>query len=501
MLFRLLLIAIFLPVLAGCAEQPDNTLRMGLASAPSNLDPRFATDAASSRINRLLYRQLVDFDDSGMAVPSLAHWRQVSPTHYRFVLGKEGRAFHHGRRLTTEDVKATYDFVLNPANGSPHRGALTLIERIETVDEDRLDFFLNRPDPLFPAYLVIGILPAERIASGHPFASEPLGSGPFRFLEWPQEGRLRLRRRRDDQVLEFIAVKEPMVRILKLLRGEVDLIQNDLPPELITYLEGREGIRMQRRPGSNFSYLGFNLQDPATALPEVRRAIAYAIDREAIIQHLMKGMARPASALFPPEHWAGTADLASYEHDPAKARALLAKAGYSQEKPLRLVYKTSSDPFRVRLATVIQSQLAEAGIEVDLRSYDWGTFFGDIKEGNFQMYSLAWVGIKTPDIFRYIFHSESIPPDGANRGRFSDPVVDDLIEWAEQLSDTAQRAALYRELQQHLLDQLPYVPLWYEEHIAVNGERIRGYELAGDGNYDSLERVELKPNGISGAGG
>jgi peptide/nickel transport system substrate-binding protein len=464
---------------------------MGLASAPTNLDPRFATDAASSRINRLLYRQLVDFDDSGMAIPSLARWQVISPKHYRFTLGKGGRAFHHGRRLTAGDVKATYDFVLDPTNGSPHRGALTLIERIEVVDEERVDFHLHRPDPLFPAYLVIGILPAEQIASGHPFASKPLGSGPFTFQAWPEEGRLRLKRLRDDQVLEFLAVKEPTVRILKLLRGEVDLIQNDLPPELIAYLKDKEGIRMQRRPGSNFSYLGFNLQDPATAIPEVRRAIAYAIDREAIIQHLMKGMARPASALFPPEHWAGASDLSGYDHDPARARALLAQAGYSKEQPLRLVYKTSSDPFRVRMATVIQSQLAEAGIEVDLRSYDWGTFFGDIKEGRFQMYSLAWVGIKTPDIFRYIFHSESIPPQGANRGRFADPVVDDLIERAEQLSDTGQRADLYRELQQHLLERLPYVPLWYEEHIAVSGERIRGYELAGDGNYDSLERVEL----------
>ncbi len=489
--FRLLLFLLLFAILPGCADQPDNALRMGLVSAPSNLDPRFATDAASSRINRLLYRQLVDFDESGTAVPSLAHWRQITPKHYRFILGDEGRVFYHGKRLTAEDVKATYDFVLDPANGSPHRGALTLIERIEIVDTDRMDFFLNRPDPLFPAYLVIGILPAERIASGHPFASEPLGSGPFRFLEWPQEGRLRLQRRRDDQVLEFIAVKEPTVRILKLLRGEVDLIQNDLPPELIAYLQGREGIEMQRRPGSNFSYLGFNLQDPVTGLPEVRRAIAHAIDRQAIIQHLMKGMARPANALFPPEHWAGVQGLNGYEHDIAKARALLAQAGFSKEKPLHLVYKTSSDPFRVRLATVIQSQLAEAGIEVDLRSYDWGTFFGDIKEGNFQMYSLAWVGIKTPDIFRYVFHSESVPPDGANRGRFFDPVVDDLIDQAEQITDEAERVTLYRELQQRLLEQLPYVPLWYEEHIAVSGVRIRGYKLAGDGNYDGLEQVTL----------
>ncbi len=475
--------------LAACGQPPDGVLRMGLNSAPTNLDPRFATDATSERINRLLYRRLVDFDEAGMPVPSLASWQRMSPLHYRFTLGDEGRRFQDGRELRPQDVKVTYDYILDKDNGSPHRAALELVRRIEVVGPEQIDFFLHRVDPLFPAYLAIGILPADLITSGHPFSHQPVGSGPFRFDGWPEEGRLRLLRNRDNQLFEFLQVKDPSVRILKLLRGEIDMIQNDLPPELLTFVSQQEGIRLERRRGSNFSYLGFNLQDPDTGKLKVRQAVAHAIDREAIIRYMLKRGAIPAQALLPSTHWAGVKGLSPIPHDPSRARALLAEAGYSESRPLRLTYKTSSDPFRVRLATVIQNQLAQVGIQVDLRSYDWGTFFGDIKAGVFQMYSLAWVGIKTPDIFRYIFHSDSIPPGGANRGRYRSPKVDRLIEAAEEEQDLVQKAPLYRKLQRLLLEELPYVPLWYEDHIFIYRDHIQGYHLASDGNYDGLIHV------------
>ena len=461
-------------------------LRFGLASAPVTLDPRFATDATSTRINRLLYARLVDFDAHLMPVPALAHWERLAPDRYRFHLGETGRRFHDGSRLTARDVKATYDFVLDPANASPHRASLSLIAAIEVRDEDTLDFRLTRPDPLFPAYLVIGILPASAMTAGRAFNRMPLGSGPFRFEAWPTDDRLRLRRVADDQPLEFVRVSDPTVRVLKLLRGEIDLLQNDLSPELIRYLRRQEGITVHTGRGTNFSYLGFNLEDPALRDLRVRRAIALAIDRQAIIRYLMDGAARPASALLPPDHWAGNPALPLIPYDPAAARALLSEAGFGPGRPLRLSYKTSTDQFRVRLATVLQSQLHAVGVEVDLRSYDWGTFYGDIKAGNFQMYSLAWVGIKTPDIFRYVLHSSSLPPQGANRGRFRDAATDALIEQAEAAPDLAQQAAVYRRLQARLLDQLPYVPLWYEDHVVAARSGVTGYHLSLDGNYDGL---------------
>ena len=490
LILRLFLLLACLAGLAGCADGPRESLRFALSSAPIHLDPRFATDAASVRVNRLIYERLVDFDGSSRPVPGLATWAQLSPRHYRFTLRQQQAGFHHGLRLTAHDVKATYDSVLDSATASPHRAGLMMVERVEAVDEVTVDFHLTKPDPLFPGRLVIGILPADELAKDHPFRDQPLGSGPFRFVDRPQEGMLQLQRRADGELLEFIEVKNPTVRVLKLMRGEVDMLQNDLPTELIAYLEKQPDVAVRRGNGAVFTYLGFNLQDKVTGDRRLRQAIAHALNREAIIKYVLADVATPASALLPPDHWAGNAALTPYPYDPDKARQLLRAAGYNESRRPTVVYKTSSDPFRVRLATILQQQLAEVGIDVDLRSYDWGTFYGDVKAGRFQMFSLSWVGIKTPDIFRYAFHSASVPPQGANRGRLMDARVDALIDAAETADELGIQARYYRQLQARLLEELPYVPLWYEDHVFIARRGITGYTLARDGNYDGLIHVQ-----------
>ncbi len=486
---------ILLPLFVACTEPPTDILRFGLANAPTNLDPRFATDATSDRINRLLYERLVDFNDAFEPIPALADWQHLSPTHFRFHLNQNRTLFHDGTPLTAHDVKATYDFILDTNNASPHRGSLAMIERIAIQDDETIDFYLNRPDSLFPSFLTIGILPAHLIQAKHPFHSQPIGSGPFSFVERPDESKLELVRVNDQQQVTFIKVPEPTVRALKLLAGELDMLQNDLPPELVTYLAQKPQLRLQRQSGNNFSYLGFNLEDASTKHPLVRQALAHAIDRESVIRYVLGGAARLAQSLLPPDHWAGAHHLRQYEYNPEKARSLLEQAGFSSRAPLRLTYKTSSDPFRVRLATIFQHQLAQVGIEIAIQSYDWGTFYGDIKAGRFQMYSLSWVGVKTPDIFHYVFHSDSIPPSGANRGRFRDSRVDRLIDQAEATQDRQAKQLYYQELQAYLSEALPYVPLWYEDHVFIAQRDIVGFTIAKDGNFDGLQDVQrITPN-------
>jgi len=477
--------------IVGCTESfPDHTLRFGLATAPTHLDPRYATDATSARLNRLMYSRLVDFGEGTIPIPALATWRELSPTHYRFDLQEPRPLFHNGAQLSANDVKATYASILNPDTASPHRGILQIITRMDTPTETTIDFFLAHPDALFPGYLVIGILPANLIANGHPFHDHPIGSGPFKFLERPDDTRLVIERRADGQRVEFVRIPDPTVRTLKLLAKEIHLLQNDLPPELVTYLSAHEGITLQQRQGSNFAYLGFNQLDPVVGQERVRKAIAHAIDREHIIQFVLRGRARVAQALFPPEHWAGHSSLPGYTYDPEEAKRLLQSAGFDGDHRPTITYKTSTDPFRLRLATIIQYQLSQVGIDVSIQSHDWGTFYGDIKSGRFQMYSLAWVGVKSPDIFRYAFHRDAIPPAGANRGHYADAVADRLITQAEQTLNRQEQQMLYRTLQARLLDTLPYVPLWFEDHYALASTSITGYQLSADGNFDGLNQVQ-----------
>jgi peptide/nickel transport system substrate-binding protein len=492
-----LLTAVLALAVSGCERSTPDALRFGLAEAPENLDPRFATNAVSTRVNRLLYSRLVDFDEHFQPVPSLAHWARISPQHYRFTLRADRSPFHDGQALSAQDVVATYESVLDPLTGSPHRGSLHMIERVQALDHDTIDFHLKQADALFAGRLVVGILPADRIAADHKFNEEPIGSGPFRFDSWPQPEHLRIARISDGAVVEFQRVQKPDVRVLKLLRGELDVLQGDMPPELLAWTAAREQVRVVKRAGTTFAYLGFNLEDPLVGDLRVRQAIGHALDRDAIIRYLWSGNARPAGGILTADHWAGlgaqsagnSGSAPGLKHDPQRARALLAEAGYGAGKPLRIIYKTSTNPLRVRIATVIQHQLAKVGIDMQIRTYDWGTFYGDIKAGNFQIYSLAWVGIKMPDIFRYVFHSDSIPPVGANRGRLRNAQMDALIDRAERADELSEQARLYQAIQILALEQLPYVPLWFEDQVLVANDRLNNYRMSRDGNFDALARA------------
>lgn len=484
-------VVLSLSLLVSCRSSIDkNVIRFGLDSMPVKLDPREATDATSYRINRLIYSSLVDFDESSKFIPGIASWKQVSSTHYSFTLLSDRDGFHDGQPLTPKDVKATYDWVLDAKNASPHRQSLSVIQKIEIKSDDVVDFILSNPDPLFPAYLVIGIMPEKLISQGHDFNQTPIGSGPFSYISKPDPNLLQLKRVRDQRVFEFLRIASPEVRVMKLLRGEIDILQNGVMPELKRFLAKNQNVKVSYLDGSDFAYLGFNLQDKVVGQHKVRQAIAYAIDRDAIIEHLYGGKEKLATTFFPAEHWFGNPEIKPLKHNRDLAISLLQELGYSAEKPLNISYKTSTNPFRIRVATVIQDQLRRVGVNMSIQSYDWGTFYGDIKAGRFQMFSLKWVGIKTPDIFDYVFHSKNIPPAGANRGRYMSEKVDGLIDSIKTYESLDDRIGVFREIQQQVFDDLPYIPLWYEGHFAATTNDLKGYQLASDGNYDSLAAVE-----------
>lgn len=459
-------------------QQPRQDIRLAVAQAPINLDPRYATDAASARVNRLIYRSLVSFDSASKVVPDLATWQLVSPTQYRFKLGAVGRSFHDGSALNAEDLQATYQSLI-ALKDSPLSAEFANIQQIKVLDADTVDFYLKQADGAFPSKLIIGILPAKTIESGTDIGHHPIGSGPLKFESWQHV--LQLRRVNDGQAITLLEVKDPTVRVLKLLRGEVDILQGDLPPELVKYLKKhsikkQSAVNVQEGAGANFSYLGFNCQDKTLANLKVRQAIAHAINRSTIIQQALVGGTREAGAILPPEHWAGNSDLPAYEYDPALARQLLQEAGI--QLPLKITYKTSTDPQRVRLATIMQAQMRESGIEMEIKSLDWGTFFEDVKQGNFQLFGLTWVGINTPDIYLKAFASDNVPPQGFNRGRFADAYLDALLANQDWKAATT-----------YIHQQLPYVPLWYEGQFAATRNNIQEYVPKADGNWDDLAQV------------
>ena len=488
---RILIVIVTMLALVACDKPAPESIRFGLSSAIVTLDPRFATDATSSRLCRLIFDSLVRFDEAFKPVPSLATWQQETPTRYVFTL-REERSFHDGSALTAADVVATYQSILDPSTASPHRGSLTLIEKVYALGKKQVVFELSRSDPLFPGLLTIGVLSERQLSGGDTENPQFVGNGKFRVLGNWSDKRVSLQRLSDGQQVDFETIRDPTVRALKILNNETDLLQGGLAPEIVAWLGRKEGISSRRYAGTTFTYLGLNLQDPLLSQKKIRQALAHAINREEIAANLFAGRARLAKSIFTPEHWVYDRELVEISYDPEKARTMLRELGYGPEQPLRLTYKTSSDLFRLRIASVLQEQLAAVGIQIDIQSFDWGTFYGDIKAGRFQLYSLSWVGLKLPDIFRYVFHSQSVPPGGANRGRYGSSRIDNLIEKAERVDSLEEKAEYYQRIQQQLLVDLPYVPLWYEDHTVIVRDEIQGYTVGLDGNYDALAAVRRR---------
>jgi peptide/nickel transport system substrate-binding protein len=300
------------------------------------------------------------------------------------------------------------------------------------------------------------------------------------------------------QRVSLEVVPNAATRMLALLKGSVHLVVNALPPNLVGSLERREGLRIVYGPGSSTTYLGFNMEHDALSDRRVRRSIAHALDRAAIIRALLAGHARPAAALLPPRHWARPALGVGPAYDPARARRLLDEAGFPDtgDAPrLRLSYKTSTDRLRRQIGEVITAQLAEVGIELEPRSLEWGTFYADVKAGNFHTYTLKWVGLFDPDIFFYLFHSRSIPPAGANRGRFRDEEVDRWIEESRLELDPRRRREFYGRIERALADALPYVFLWHEDDIAAMSARLEGFVLEPGGGLRGVASASLRRDG------
>ena len=288
-------------------------------------------------------------------------------------------------------------------------------------------------------------------------------------------------------------VPDDTMRGLELRKGTVDLVVNDLSPDIVFQLRAEGRLGVHEAPGSDYAYIGLNQRDAVLQHAGVRRAIGYAVDREAIVKYLRRGFATVAVGIVPPMSWAFEKNVFDFTHNPAEARRLLDEAGYPDpdgDGPLprfRLSLKTStSEVYRVQ-AAAIQADLARVGIAVDVKSSELQTLFADVLRGNFQMYTLQWVGVTDPDMLRRVYHSRQTPPAGLNRVHYSNPEVDRLIEAAASAVDDDARRQFYTRAQQLIADDVPYISLWYKTNVAVFQPDIHGVRLSPIADFTFLK--------------
>ncbi len=498
MIKRCCLYVLCLLLLGSCTQQrvPAGWLRVGLAHMPISLDPRYATDAASQKIQALMHRGLVKQGEDFLPRPDVAaSWQQVSPREWLFTL-RDDVFFHDGQRLEAADVVATLNSILDPARGSPLRAGFAVVEHIEAIDARHLRLQLSSPDSSLLTRLSVGILP-RRLAAMPQHTGIITGCGPFIAKSWQGQRLLLQRRQATGQgptYVEFIRVKDAVTRALKLARGEIDFMQNDFPLHMLDFLRRQPGVKIATTPSTTFSYIGINMQDPLLRDLRVRKALMLSLDRAALKRALLRDAPVLAETVLTPRHWA-SARLVAFDYDPQQAEALLDAAGLPRQADgwrAHLTYRTSTNPERLQLATAIADQWRRIGLDVNVESLEWGAFYARIKRGDFQLFSLSWVGISDADIYRWILHSSMWPPKGANRGRYRNTDVDRWLDEARAAASITKRQQLYRKVERKMHDDLVYLPLWYEPVVAVSGPRLHGFTPRADAALTPLRFVQLR---------
>lgn len=490
--------------LAGCKRQhaTGDVVTVLIESSPTNLDPRVGVDAQSERIDSLIFDSLVRKDTHFNLQPWLAEsWETPDPLTYIFHL-RSGVHFHDGRLLTAADVKYTIDTILQGKVVSIKVGAYRTVDHVDAPDAGTVIFHMKKPDPALLWNLSdggFGVVPA---GSGRDFWQHPVGSGPFEFVSQEQDKDVVLRRASISwqplpviKELRFAVVPDATTRALELQKGSADAVINGLPADTVYAMRRDSNLQIDSGPGTTLNYLIFNTRDSILRDARVRTAIALAINRPLIIHSLYRDQARLAESVLPPEHWAWSAN-GQHAYDPAAANAMLDSAGYARKTDgyrFHLGMKTSTDEGSRLLAVVVQQELTAVGIALDLRSYEFATFYADISRGTFQMAPSRWIGgNEAPDIFRYSFATASFPPHGANRGFYSNAEMDRLLDDAAMHADQPHQQADYIQVQQILAKDMPTINLWYLDTVLVHSRRLQNLHLSPSGNYDFLRDATLK---------
>ena len=498
--------AVLLGTLGSCRSRPRDpkTVVFLIESSPTNLDPRIGTDGQSEHIDEILFDGLVARDTSFHFTPALASsWAYPDPRTLVFHL-RAGVRFHDGRPLTARDVAFTLNSMRDGTVISPKAATYASVDTIETPDAHTVILHLKQPDNFLLTNLSTGALGIVPEGSGRDFWRHPIGTGPFRFvsqqidqnvvvesnpLSWSAVPRL--------QRVRFAVVPDAITEALELEKGSADVAINSLPMDALPVLAKRGNLQVDDGPGSEVQYLAFNARDPILQDARVRQAISCAIDRDLLIETLMGGHARPALSLLPATHWAYTGEVPRFDFDPARAERLLDEAGYRRGPDgvrLRLTMKTSTVEDVRLLSAVLQQEMARVGIALDIRSFEFATFYADVMRGAFQMYSLRWIGgNEQPDIFSYAFSTARFSPHGANRGHYSNARLDALLDDAAVSQSQEQRRRDYVEAQGILARDLPSINLWYRDTVVVHARRLTHIIPTPSGSFTFLEAAELAP--------
>ena len=489
---------------SGGQGQPGGTLVIAFDADPESLDPHITTALLASRVLAFMHDNLVNRDFEGNYVPELAEDWEISEdgTTYTFTL-KQGVTFHSGKPMTSADVKWTFERWLG-IETSPTSYTIEPINTIDTPDDQTVVFNLNEPYNIFLDQLSGGwavILNQESVeAAGESYGVDTAdGTGPFKFEEWTRNQAVLLSRFEDYtwgssmfenqgpayvEAVEVRVIPEPNTAIAEFESGNVHLVAS-VPPVEVERLRSGSGVGIVEYPQLQTTYLGMNTTKAPTDDVNVRRAIGYAIDRDAVVEGAYFGLGTPAVTMLHPEtpYFSQEALDASPQYDPDEARRILEEAGWVEgsggvrEKDgaqLVLPLWVINDEATVLQAQIIEEQLSEVGIQVETQQYEQTAWFEAARSGDQVGYTVG-VFYSTADVLYFYFFSEQTP--APNRFFYTNDRVDESLLDARSNPDEEAVAEDYAMVQSQLAEDYPAAPLIHTLGTLGKAENVQGVEV------------------------
>ena len=476
-------------------EQPQygGTLVYAIGVPISTLDPGVGVGTPGQTIRKAIWETLVDRDREGNIVPKLATAWEVSEDGMRWTFHlRQGVKFHDGSELTAEDVKASLERIINPEYALPRSKTLAFIESVEVID--RYTVVINTKYPFAPALshlaMDVASIMSKKALDTYGYKTEeigwhPVGTGPYKYEKHVPEESVTLVRFDDywggrsylDRIV-FVTVREDATRVAMLETGEADVIVN-VPAYEVERLKADPNIKVYIWPGNRVAHIGMNCQKPPFDDVRIRQAINYAVDREALIKGVLMGLGYPADSIVAPGVW-GYHGVKKYTYDPDRARELLAEAGYPDG--LKVTIWTPQGRYFMDKETVvaIQAQLREVGIDAEVRVIDWTTYLSllrkPLEQTETQAYFLGWE-VGTLDIaylLDLVFSSKAWPPKYWNTMFYKNERVDQLIEEGKRTFDPAKRREIYKEVQELIMEDAPWAPLFVYPQIIATRANVHG---------------------------
>jgi peptide/nickel transport system substrate-binding protein len=484
----ILLLALLLLASPGWAQVRGGTMRIALDADNTTMDPHRSTAAVDRQVYNNIYGKLVDIDAKFTIVPQLAQSWEIKQGGLSYIFKlRRGVKFHDGSDFNAEIVKWNFDRMQDPALASPRRSEIAPVKEVKVLDPYTVEITLTAPFAPFLSVLTdrAGMMVSKAAVEKFKddYARNPVGTGPFRFVEWVKDDHMTLKRFDGywekglpylDEII-YRPIPDTTVRFTAMRTGQVDFLHQIHPKDVKDARETR-GLKVSEIPSLWWQGIHLNTQVAPFNNKALRQAIWYAVDRTVIHRVVLYNQGAIAWSPFPPSMWAQDREFTDWKRDVAKAKAKLAEGG--MPNGFAFTIKGWNSPAQIQELQITQAQLKEIGVDMKIELLEFGKLLADQRSHNFVALRIGWSGRPDPDGNAHPFLQSK---GGLNYVRYNSPAMDELLDKARAESDQAKRKALYAQVTRLAAEDAPYVWLFHNAEIKVWAEYVKGFEHISDG--------------------